>query len=80
MTPREEFALKAKGYTLHDGGPRPREVTANSRPGVVLDDGTVIVRGTTEAERIDWARVRGWKELDRSTVPSGLAFSARKLR
>lgn len=56
---REEFELRAKGYTPHDGGACP--VAPTQWPGVVFVDGSFLRSGQRRAEDIDWSRVRGWK-------------------
>ena len=77
MTFSEADKLIMKGYVLHDGGPMP--VVAAAQPGVVMDDGEVITRGTIDAHKIDWSRVVAFKSLDRTMQGAGVVFSHRKI-
>jgi hypothetical protein len=79
MNPREEFTLRAKGYTPHDGGLCPDGVTPTALPGVAFEDGTFLRQGERQAEDIDWSRVRGWKLRDYRTEAPGNAFRGGKL-
>lgn len=55
----ETDKLRAKGYTIHDGGPCP--FSESTAPGCVMVDGTIILPGTVTANRIDWTQVRAHK-------------------
>lgn len=67
----ETDKLRAKGYTIHDGSPCP--FNESTQPGVVMDDGTVILPGTVTANRIDWSQVRAFKVLPGNSS-TGMAF------